>query len=114
MLLDSPPVPTDQKAGGSNPSERATSPQARGQFYSVGDGPGTPWKAQALTIAKRSCECGPVPSAPAPGHRRWRAGVVRRPDDSLEVVNVGGDSAVGRDRIQSAPNLRRVHAESAQ
>src|SRR5215470_9773501 len=24
MLLDSPPVPTDQKAGGSNPSERAT------------------------------------------------------------------------------------------
>jgi acyl-CoA thioesterase len=25
-----------------------------------------------------------------------------------------GDSAVGRDRIQSAPNLRRVHAESAQ
>jgi hypothetical protein len=24
---------------------------------------------------------------------------------SLEVVNVAGDSAVGRDRIQSAPNL---------
>src|ERR1700722_8230903 len=31
---------------------------------------------------------------------------------SLEVVNVAGDSAVGRARIQSAPNLRRVHAES--
>ena len=29
-------------------------------------------------------------------------------------VNVAGDSAVGRDRIQSAPNLRRVHVESAQ
>ena len=40
--------------------------------------------------------------------------VVRRPHDSLEVVNVAGDSAVGRGRIQSAPNLRRVHAESAQ
>src|SRR5580700_4802631 len=32
---------------------------------------------------------------------------------SLEVVNVAGDLAVGRDRIQSAPDLRRVHAESA-
>jgi hypothetical protein len=32
----------------------------------------------------------------------------------LEVVNVVGDSAVGRDRIQSAPNFYRVHAESAQ
>jgi hypothetical protein len=30
----------------------------------------------------------------------WRVGVVRRPDDSLEVVNVAGDSAVGRGRIQ--------------
>ena len=39
-------------------------------------------------------------------------GPIRTP--SLEVVNVAGDSAVGRDRIQSAPNLRRVHAESAQ
>ena len=33
---------------------------------------------------------------------------------SLEVVNVAGDSAAGRDRIQSAPDLRRVHAQSAQ
>ena len=33
---------------------------------------------------------------------------------SLEVVNVAGDSAAGRDRIQSAPNLRRVHAQGAQ
>ncbi len=33
---------------------------------------------------------------------------------SLEVMNVAGDSAVGRDRIQSAPNLRRFHAKSAQ
>jgi hypothetical protein len=33
---------------------------------------------------------------------------------SIEVVNVAGDSVVGRDRIQSAPNLRRVHAESVQ
>src|ERR1700733_7426842 len=41
-----------------------------------------------------------------------RNGPVRTP--SLEVVNVAGDLAVGRDRIQSAPNLRRVHAESAQ
>ena len=39
-------------------------------------------------------------------------GPIRTP--SLEVVNVAGDSAVGRDRIQSAQNLRRVHAESAQ
>jgi hypothetical protein len=38
-------------------------------------------------------------------------GPIRTP--SLEVVNVAGDSAVGRDRIQSAPNLRRVHVESA-
>src|SRR5215467_8112305 len=30
------------------------------------------------------------------------------------ALNVAGDSAVGRGRIQSAPNLRRVHAESAQ
>ena len=36
------------------------------------------------------------------------------PDTSIEVVKVAGDSAVGRDRIQSAPNLRRVHAESGQ
>src|SRR5277367_7029876 len=41
-----------------------------------------------------------------------RNGPIRTP--SLEVVNVTGDLAVGRDRIQSAPNLRRVHAESAQ
>ena len=39
-------------------------------------------------------------------------GPIRTP--SLEVVNVAGDSAVGRYRIQSAPNLRCVHAESAQ
>ena len=39
-------------------------------------------------------------------------GPIRTP--SLEVVNVAGDSAVGRDRIQSAPDLGRVHAESAQ
>src|ERR1700722_7448807 len=41
-----------------------------------------------------------------------RNGPIRTP--SLEVVNVAGDLAVGRDRIQSAPNLRRVHAESAE
>jgi hypothetical protein len=29
-------------------------------------------------------------------------------------MDVAADSAVGRDRIQSAPNLQRVHAESAQ
>src|ERR1700681_1706364 len=39
-------------------------------------------------------------------------GPIRAP--SLEVLNIAGDSAVGRDRIQSAPTLRRVHAESAQ
>src|ERR1700685_1541658 len=38
--------------------------------------------------------------------------LIRTP--SLTVVNVAGDSAVGRGRIQSASNLRRVHAESAQ
>jgi hypothetical protein len=31
--------------------------------------------------------------------------ILRRPDDSLEVVNVAGDSAAGRSRIQSAPNI---------
>ncbi len=46
-----------------------------------------------------------------PGVRRWRT-PIRTP--SLEVANVAGDSAVGRDRIQSAPNLRRVHAQSTQ
>ena len=44
--------------------------------------------------------------------RIWIRQPIRAP--SLEVVNVAGDSAAGRDRIQSAPNLRRVHAESAQ
>jgi hypothetical protein len=39
-------------------------------------------------------------------------GPIRTP--SLEVVNVAGDSTVGLDHIQSASNLRRVHAESAQ
>ncbi len=39
-------------------------------------------------------------------------GLIRTP--SLEVVYVAGESALGRDRIQSALNLRRVHAESAQ
>jgi hypothetical protein len=39
-------------------------------------------------------------------------GPIRTP--SLEVVKVAGDSAVGRDGIQSAPNVRRVHPESAQ
>ena len=36
------------------------------------------------------------------------------PGTFARVVNIAGDSAVGRDHIQSAPNLRRVHAESAQ
>src|SRR5580704_15439424 len=39
-------------------------------------------------------------------------GPVKTP--SLEVVNAAGDSAAGRDRIQPAPDLRRVHAQSAQ
>ena len=44
---------------------------------------------------------------PLPGN-----GPIRAP--SLEVVNVAGDSAVGGARSQSAPNLQRVQAESAQ
>src|ERR1700733_5869718 len=41
-----------------------------------------------------------------------RNGPIRTP--SPKVVNVAGDSALGRDRLQPAPSLRRVHAESAQ
>jgi hypothetical protein len=46
----------------------------------------------ARGVSRDTRECSPT-----------RNGPFRAP--SLEVVNVAGDSAVGRDRIQSAPNL---------
>jgi hypothetical protein len=58
----------------------------------------SPLKERSAELGARDCSL--------PGN-----GPIRTP--SLEVVNVAGDSAIGRDRIQSAPNLRRVHAESA-
>src|SRR5215468_7389718 len=58
-VLDDVPTPTDQKVGGSSPSERAASTQVRARFCS--------------TLDRSACAEGPVSLTISHGHSRSRS-----------------------------------------